>query len=278
MALQIFGSEPEIMAETAKRIEELPFDILDINMGCPVPKIVGNGEGSALMKDPALIGRIVEAVSKATVKPVTVKLRKGFNDGDDNAPLCAHVAREAGASAIAIHGRTRAQFYSGKADWDVIRRVREAVDIPVIGNGDVRNAADVCRMLYETGCDLVMIGRGAEGNPWVFSNINRLLRDYSVPELKALGKRLSDGETAAEVFGEEKLWLFNKPSWEEVRSMILVHAKALCDFKGEQRAIPEMRRHVCSYTAGFKGSAGLRAKVSAVGTMAELEAVLPENL
>lgn len=176
VSLQLFGSDPDIMSEIAKQIEDRPFDILDINMGCPVPKVVNNGDGSALMKNPKLAGEIIEKTARAIKKPVTVKIRKGFDEEHVNAVEMAHIAQESGAAAVAVHGRTRSQFYSGKADWDIIRQVKEAVSIPVIGNGDILTAADVIAMQKQTGCDGFMIARGAEGNPWIFAQIFIILR------------------------------------------------------------------------------------------------------
>ena len=251
VSLQLFGSDPVIMGEIAKQIEERSFDILDINMGCPVPKVVNNGDGSALMKNPILAGKIIEATAKAIKKPVTVKIRKGFDDDHVNAVELAHIAQESGAAAVAVHGRTREQYYSGKADWDIIRQVKEAVSIPVIGNGDILTAADVIRMSEQTGCDGFMIGRGAEGNPWIFKQI------------------LHCFET-----GEE----LEKPSFAEVRDMILRHARMQIEFKGEYTAIREMRKHASWYTAGYKNSSKLRARVCEVETYEELEALFDEVL
>ena len=171
VAFQVFGSEPEILAYTAKTLDSRDNAILDINMGCPVPKIVNNGEGSALMKNPKLAGAIIEKTARAIKKPVTVKIRKGFDEDHVNAVEMAKIAEASGAAAIAVHGRTREQFYSGKADWDIIRQVKEAVSIPVIGNGDLLTAEDVIAMQEQTGCDGFMIARGAQGNPWIFKQI-----------------------------------------------------------------------------------------------------------
>ena len=244
IALQLFGSDPEVMGEIAKRVEERPFDIIDVNMGCPVPKVVNNGEGSALMKNPVLVGKIVEAMAKAVQKPVTVKIRAGFNDESINAPEIAHVIEESGGAAVAVHGRTREQYYSGKADWDVIRRVKETVKIPVIGNGDILTGQDAIRMFEETGCDAVMIGRGARGNPWIFSQVSRYLKDKTVLAL---------------------------PTTKEICDMILRHAKMLIEAKGEYTGIREMRKHFAWYTAGMKHSAALRGRVNQVEHFEELE-------
>ncbi len=246
VSLQLFGSDPVIMGEIAKQIEERPFDILDINMGCPVPKVVNNGDGSALMKNPVLAGKIIEATAKAIKKPVTVKIRKGFDDDHVNAVELARIAQESGAAAVAVHGRTREQYYSGKADWDIIRQVKDAVSIPVIGNGDILTAMDVIRMGEQTGCDGFMIARGAEGNPWIFKQI---LHYFEA--------------------GEE----LAKPDFTEVREMILRHARMQIEFKGEYTAIREMRKHAAWYTAGYKNSSKLRAKVCEVETYEELEAL-----
>lgn len=251
VSLQLFGSDPVIMSKIAKQIEERPFDILDINMGCPVPKVVNNGDGSALMKNPVLAGKIIEATAKAIKKPVTVKIRKGFDDDHVNAVEMAKIAQESGAAAVVVHGRTREQYYSGKADWDIIRQVKEAVSIPVIGNGDILTARDVIRMSEQTGCDGFMIARGAEGNPWIFKQI---LHYFEV--------------------GEE----LAKPDFTEVRDMILRHARMQIDFKGEYTAIREMRKHAAWYTAGYKNSSKLRARVCEVETYEELETLFNEVL
>lgn len=247
VSLQFFGSDPDIMAEMAKKIEGLPFDILDINMGCPVPKVVSNGEGSALMKNPALAGKIIEKMASAIRKPVTVKIRKGFDDAHVNAVELAHIAQECGAAAVAVHGRTREQYYSGKADWDIIRQVKEAVSIPVIGNGDIRCAEDVLRMKEQTGCDGVMIARGAQGNPWIFSQIQHFL---------------NTGEQA------------KMPTVRLVADMVLEHARMMLEYKGTYTGIREMRKHAAWYTAGFKNAAKLRRKLNEVETYGQLEELM----
>lgn len=244
VSLQLFGSEPDIMAETAARIEERPFAILDVNMGCPVPKVVNNHEGSALMKEPKLVEEIVTALVKAIKKPVTVKIRKGFDDEHVNAVEIAKIIEESGAAAIAVHGRTREQYYSGKADWDIIRKVKEAVKIPVIGNGDVTDAVSAKRLIEETGCDGIMIGRASRGNPWIFKEITQYLDIGILPE---------------------------RPSMEEVRKTILRHAALQLEYKGEYIGIREMRKHVAWYTAGYPHSAKLRRMVNEMETFAELE-------
>lgn len=244
VSLQLFGSDADIISKMAKQIEERPFSILDLNMGCPVPKVTGNGEGSALMKDPKLVEEIVRKTVRAIRKPVTVKIRKGFDEGHINAVEIAKIAEANGASAVAVHGRTREQYYSGKADWDIIRQVKEAVRIPVIGNGDVVSPETAEAMLQETGCDGIMIGRGAQGNPWLFRQILHWM------------------ET-----GEKE----EKPAIEEIKSMILRHARLLEEYKGTYTGIREMRKHVAWYTAGCPGSAKLRAKVNEVESFSQLE-------
>ena len=247
VSLQLFGSDPDIMAGIARQIEDRPFDILDINMGCPVPKIVNNGEGSALMKNQRLAGEIIRKCVDAIRKPVTVKIRKGFDDDHVNAVEMAKIAEDAGAAAVAVHGRTRQQYYSGKADWDIIRQVKEAVSIPVIGNGDLLCAEDVIAMQEQTGCDGFMIARGAQGNPWIFQQI---LHYFETGEIMA------------------------KPSFEEVRDMILRHAQMMIDFKGEYIGIREIRKHAAWYTAGYKNSSKLRVAINAVENLEDLAKTL----
>lgn len=249
VSLQLFGDDPKVLSEAAYQIRECPFDILDFNMGCPVPKVVNNGEGSALMKNPELAGRILSALVRATDRPVTVKIRRGFDEEHVNAVEIARIAENAGVAAIAVHGRTREQYYSGQADWDIIRQVKEAVSIPVIGNGDVNSPEKARAMMEETGCDGVMIGRGSRGNPWIFFRT----RHY-----------LETGE------------LLPPPGTAEVKAMILRHARMLLNYKGEYTGIREMRKHVAWYTAGFPHSARLRSRVNEVQSLEELERILEE--
>ena len=239
-AVQLFGSEPDIMAEIAARLEEGPYDYIDVNMGCPVPKIVNNGEGSALMKNPERAKEVLTAMVKAVKKPVTVKFRKGFNDLSVNAVEFAKMAESCGVAAVAVHGRTREQYYSGKADWDIIRQVKEAVRIPVIGNGDIFTPEDAGRMLKETGCDGIMVARGAKGNPWLFGRINHYL---------------DTGE------------VLPGPSMAEIKAMILRHGRMLVQFKGEGVAMREMRGHMAWYTKGRPHSATLRNEINQVETL-----------
>lgn len=245
VSLQLFGSDPDVISEMAKRIEERPFDILDINMGCPVPKVVNNGDGSALMKNPKLAGEILRKTVKAIEKPVTVKIRKGFDEEHVNAVEMAKIAEDAGVAAIAVHGRTREQYYSGNADWDIIAQVKDAVCIPVIGNGDLRNAKDVIAMKEQTNCDGFMIGRGAQGNPWIFHQILHFF------------------ETGEKI---------GKPPMEEMIVTMLRHAKMQMEWKGDEYSgIREFRKHAAWYTAGYKNSAKLRGMINEITTYEELE-------
>lgn len=247
VSMQLFGSDPDLIAEMAAQIEERPFDILDLNMGCPVPKVVNNGEGSALMKNPHLAAEIVRKTSRAIQKPLTVKIRKGFDEEHVNAVEMAKYLEDAGAAAIAVHGRTREQYYAGKADWEIIHQVKEVVSVPVIGNGDVSDPISAHKMMEETGCDGVMIGRASRGNPWIF----RQLVEYD--------------KTGA---------LLEKPDVDELKSMILRHARLQLQYKGEYTGIREMRKHVAWYTAGYPHSAAIRRRVNEIETIGQLEEML----
>lgn len=247
VSLQLFGADADIISEQAKRIEERNFDILDINMGCPVPKVVNNGEGSALMNDIPLAAKIVEKTVKAIEKPVTVKFRKGFALDDVQAVEMAKAMESAGAAAVAIHGRTREQYYSGKADWDIIAAVKQAVTIPVIGNGDIFTPKDAKRMLEYTKCDGIMVARGARGNPWIFKQIKSYLKTGEEPE---------------------------KIDFSTVCQTILRHAKMQVAWKGEKRGMLEMRSHAAWYTAGYPHSSALRRAMNDIETYEVLENLL----
>ena len=249
VSLQLFGSDPQIISEMARRIEERPFAILDLNMGCPVPKVVNNGEGCALMKNPRLAGEIISKTVRAIHKPVTVKIRKGFDESTVNAVEMAHVAQESGAAAVAVHGRTREQYYSGKADWEIIARVKDALSIPVIGNGDVTDGACARSLMEYTGCDGVMVGRAARGNPWIFREILAYLED---------GRTLP------------------RPGGGEMRETILRHARMLLACKGEYTAVREMRKHIAWYTTGWKGAASFRRRINEMDSFKALSDAVEE--
>lgn len=242
-SLQLFGSDPVIISEMAKKIEERPFAVFDINMGCPVPKVVNNGEGSALMKNPDLAREILRNLVKAVKKPVTVKIRKGFDEEHVNAVEIAKIAEDCGVAAVAVHGRTREQYYSGKADWDIIAAVKDAVSIPVIGNGDVDSPEQAQALLRHTGCDGIMIGRGAQGNPWIFREVAQFLKTGKIPA---------------------------RPDNHEKKELILRHAALQLAYKGEYTGVREMRKHLSWYTVGMPGSARFRQAVNTMESMKEL--------
>lgn len=251
VSLQLFGSDPEILSTIAGQLEDGPYDIFDLNMGCPVPKVVRNGEGSALMKNPKLVEEILSSMVRTLKKPVTVKIRKGFDDTCINAVEIAKIAESCGVAAVAVHGRTREQYYSGKADWSIIRQVKEAVKIPVIGNGDVFTPQDAKRLVEETGCDGIMVARGAKGNPWIFKQITTYL---------------DTGE------------LLPRPDVSEVKATILRHGRMMMEFKGETAGMREMRKHVAWYTAGYPNSAALRNDINSVETLDGLVELIGKRL
>lgn len=251
VGIQLFGSDPDIMAEIGSRVAEGNCDFIDINMGCPVPKIVNNHEGSYLLTQPKLVEEILTKMVKAINKPVTVKTRKGFKDGESQAVEIAKIAESCGVAAVAVHGRTREQYYGGRADWDIIKAVKEAVKIPVIGNGDIFSPQDAKAMKEYTGCDGLMVGRAARGNPWIFKEINEYLKTGIVPE---------------------------KPSAEEVKNMILKHASMLIEYKGEYTAVREMRKHIAWYTQGLPHSAELRRRCNEIVSWESLKEVIESRL
>lgn len=246
---QLFGSDPHILAETAKAVAQSDVDFIDINMGCPAPKITKNGEGSALMKNPELIGEIIYHVARAIHKPLTVKIRKGYDKDHINAVKVAQIAAQAGASALTIHGRTREEFYTGKADWHIIKEIKEKVSIPIIGNGDVKTPEDAKKMFRDTGCDAIMIGRAAQGNPWLFKRILHYLeRGEMLPE----------------------------PDFHEKTEIILEHARMLIDYKGNYTGIREMRSHLTSYIKGIHGAAHIRKALTAVESYEDIKKLLDQ--
>ena len=250
-AAQVFGSEPDIVAEAARQAEAGGAAIIDINMGCPTPKIVRNGDGSALMKSPVLVGEIVRSTVAAVKVPVTIKIRKGWDEESVNAVEVASIAAMEGAAAITVHGRTREQFYSGTADWNIIKRVKDAVDIPIIGNGDLITPQDAGRMLEETGCDAVMIGRGAQGNPWIFERTAEYLKT-----------------------GE----LLPEPDFEQRILTIMEHMDMVTELKGEGTGVKEMRKHAAWYLKGMPGSAKVKAEIFKLTICSQVKDILSQYL
>jgi tRNA-dihydrouridine synthase B len=250
-AVQVFGSDPEIVAEAARQAEAGGAAIIDINMGCPTPKIVKNGDGSALMKRPDLVREIVRCAVKAVKVPVTIKTRKGWDDASVNAVEIAGIAAQEGAAAVTIHGRTREQFYSGNADWSIIKEVKRSINIPVIGSGDIVKPQDAKRMLEETGCDAVMIGRGAQGNPWIFKRTVEYLRTGL---------------------------LLPEPTFEQRVETIIEHMNMVTELKGEGVGVKEMRKHAAWYLKGMPGSAKVKAEIFTLTTSAEVRDLLVEYL
>ncbi|CEN91035.1 tRNA dihydrouridine synthase DusB [Paraclostridium sordellii] len=243
VAVQIFGSDPEFMGEAAEILNEYPNEILDINMGCPAPKVIKNGDGSALMKNPKLAEEVLKSVVKKSKKPVTLKIRKGWDDNSVNAVEIAKIAEASGISALAIHGRTREQYYSGTADWDIIAEIKKNIEIPVIGNGDVFEVEDAINMINKTNCDAIMIGRGAQGNPWIFKRINHYMKT-----------------------GE----ILPGPTCEEKINTALKHLKLAVEEHGEYVAVREMRKHIAWYLKGLRGSARLRDEINKIESYEEV--------
>ncbi len=288
VSLQLFGSDPDIMGEIAHQIEDGPFDIIDVNMGCPVPKVVKNGEGSALMLEPKRVEAILSTMAKSIKKPLSVKIRKGFDDDHINAVEIAKIAEASGVSMIAVHGRTREQYYSGNADWDIIRQVKEAVQIPVIGNGDLHTAEDVKQMYEQTGCDGFMIARGTQGNPWIFSQILKsyeqdALRDNDSAhdrskKIKSAQGQSTPGQSTQEQSAQQKSlehpkhgMIYGKPSKQEVAEMILRHGALLMEHKGEFVGMREIRKHAAWYTTGYPNSSRIRDEINHVETYEQLK-------
>ena len=249
VAVQIFGSDPEYMGKAASIMNQYTNDILDINMGCPAPKVIKNGDGSALMRNPKLAAEVLTAVVKNSEKPVTLKIRKGWDDNSVNALEIAKIAEECGISALAIHGRTREQFYSGKADWDIIAEIKQSINIPVIGNGDVFDVQDAVNMLEKTKCDAIMIGRGSQGNPWIFNRINHYMKT---------------GEVLPE------------PTLEEKISTAIKHMNLAVAEHGEYVAVREMRKHIGWYLKGLKNSAKYRDQINKITDYKEVISMLEE--